>query len=697
MAFNHLLRVFGETGCVLKGRTVHAMIITSGFSLDVYTSNHLVSMYVKFGRFDDARRLLNQLPDRNLVSWTVLIAGYSQARFAEEALDCFRSMVAEGINPNHYTYVSAISACANTGAARTGKEVHGKIYRTEQEPNSFVDNCLVNLYVKCRLMKSAQLVFDSILEPNLVSWTSLLSGYCQCGDNEEGLRIFLQCRRAGVKANEFISASVLGACAALENLEAGMQVHSEVVKSGIGSDQFIVTGIIHLYAKCGKLQLARQAFLELEKPPLSSWTALIGGCTQQGEVKEAIDLFQKLHSLAIKPSDHTFSSILGGLADAMAIEEGKQIHSFIIKSGFNSVTFVVNSILDLYSKCGLLEESSKVFEEIKGKDVVSWNAMISGYIKQGKFKEAIELLDKMVLEGLNPSPYTYSSILSICGTIPAIEWGKQIHCCIIKPGFDTNVVVGSSLVDMYAKCGRISDAQKVFNNLTSKSLVSWNTMLVGYAQHGFGREALEIFEEMQREGISPNDITFLGVLSACGHVGNVEEGWRHFNSMIRDHRIVPRIDHYSCMVSLLTRKGQIRRAYEFIKGMPMEPDKVVWRCLLAGCKAQNDLVVGKYAAEKILEIDPEDASAHIMLFRVYAGAEMWDETAQVRKRMKEKGLKKDPGHSWIVVKNKVTSFIAGDNAHVHGDSLHEVVSRLTNQMIDAGYTPNLRFSHPSVE
>ncbi|KAK9283705.1 hypothetical protein L1049_011955 [Liquidambar formosana] len=667
MAFSHLLRIFGDTRCIPKGRTVHGKIITSGFLPDVYTNNHLMAMYWKFDRIDDARNMFDQMPERNLISWTSLISGYSRMGMAEEALHCFRLMVGDGFDPNYYTFVGAISACANLAAIRTGKEIHGRIYRAEQEINSHVSNCLVNMYGKCGLLYSAQRVFDAILEPNSVSWTSLLSGYCQCGENMEGLKIFLRSRRAGWMINEFICASVLGACAALENLKVGMQVHSHVVKCGIRLDQFVLTGLINFYAKCGELDLARKAFLEVEKPQLSAWTTLMGG-------------------------DRTFSSVLGAFADSMEIEVGKQLHSLIIKLGFHSVKVVGNAVVDFYSKCGLLEESLKTFEEMDGHDVVSWNSLIFGRVKCGCYGEAIELLDRMLFEGFDLNLYTYSSILSLCSDLPAIEWGRQTHCRIIKPRFDSNVVVGSALIDMYAKCGRLSDARKIFNNLTLRNLVSWNTMLVGYAQHGFGREALEIYSLMQRDGIKPNDITFLGLLSACGHVGLVEEGWQHFNSMSEDHGIAPKMNHIACMVSLFARKGQMKRAYEFIKSFPMELDKVVWRCLLSGCKTHKDLALGRYAAEQILIIDPEDTSAHIMLSNIYAEAKMWDGLAQLRRAMKEKALKKDTGYSWTELKNKTYSFTAGHTTHFPGLNLHEVLNGLTAQLFDAGYVPDAMFS-----
>ncbi|GMP68373.1 hypothetical protein CsSME_00028009 [Camellia sinensis var. sinensis] len=692
MSFSSLLRLYANTRSILKGRAVHGKLISSGFHPDVYTTNHLLSMYLKFNLIDDARNVFDRMPEQNVISWTTFVTWFSQMGLSEEALNCFRSMVAAGFLPNHYSYASALSACASIGNARTGKEIHGKIYRTGEELNSYVSNCLVNLYGKCGMLKSARFVFDDILEPNSVSWTSLLSCYCQCGENLEGLKIFMQSQKAGVKVNEFSCVSVLGACAALEKLDVGMQVHSHSVKCGIRNDPFVVTGLINLYAKCGNLDLAYQALWEVNNPQLPAWTTLIGGCVQQGKGREAIGLFCKLHSLGFKPNEMTFSSVLGAFADAMKIKVGKQLHSLIVKLGFFSFTFVGNAVVDFYLKSGLMKESWKAFEEMDAHDIVSWNTLVSGCVNSGHCGEAIEFLNLMLSEGFEPNLYTYSSVLSICGNLPAIEWGRQTHCCIMKPGFDSNVVVGSALIDMYAKCGRLSDAQRVFDNLASKNLVSWNTMLVGYAQHGFGREALEIYDMMQRDGVKPNDVTFIGVLSACGHVGLLEKGLRYFDSMTKDYEITPRTDHLACMVSLFARKGQTKGAYDFIKHFPIEPDKVVWRCLLSGCKTNKDLALGKYAAEQILSIDPDDTSAHIMLSNIYAEAKMWRETAQMRRIMKEKALKKDPGYSWTELKKKIYSFSAGHNMDFQGYSVHEILNGLTAQLFDAGYVPDAMFS-----
>ncbi|KAI3706034.1 hypothetical protein L1987_76287 [Smallanthus sonchifolius] len=686
MNFVHLIRSFTNTISPSKGRAVHAMLIKSGDSPDVYTYNHLITMYCKTNRIKDARQVFDKMPHRNLISWTTLISSYSHTGMAVEALDCFKSMVTKGFAPNYYTYVSALSSCASLRVARTGKEIHARMLKFEEELNSFVENSLVNFYGKCGMMKNALSVFDGIVNPNEVSWTSLVSCACQCGENLEGLKIFSRSHKAGVKVNEFACASVLGACAALENIELGTQVHSYAVKSGTRMDQFVMTGLVNLYAKCGCLDSGQRAFSEVKNPHLTAWTALIGGYVQQGKSKEAVNLFSKLHASGDnKPNERTFATVYGALVDANQI--GKQLHSLIIKFGYVSFTVIGNSVMDFYFKCNHITEALKVFKEMNEQDVVTWNTLISGHMNSGLYEKAVDFLREMLSKGFELNLYSYSSILNICGDLPAIEWGKQTHCCIIKLKFDSNVVVGSALIDMYAKCGRLSNARVVFDNFSFKNIVSWNTMLVGYAHHGHGEKALEIYNMLLDHGIKPNDITFIGVLSACGHSGLLQDGLFHFSSMSKDYGISPRTDHLACMVNLFSRKGLTKLAFDFINNFPAKPDKVVWRCLLSGCKKNKDFDLGKYAAEKILGIDPDDVSAHIMLSNIHAESENWDEIVKVRKLMKEKVLKKETGYSWIELMNRTYMFSSGQDASFEGNRVFEVLTGLTEQLFDEGYVP----------
>nr|AYM00796.1 pentatricopeptide repeat protein [Salvia miltiorrhiza] len=647
MSLPRLIRSATEKKSIFNGKAIHARVIVSGSGPDVQSSNHLLTMYAKLGYIDYAQKLFDVMPARNLVTWTSLISAYSQMGLSEKALDCFREMVLEdGIAPNDYTYVAAISACAQVRALRSGKEIHARICRMEENVNSFVNNSLVNFYGKCGSLKPARLVFETISEPNAVSCVSLITSYTQSGENEEGLRIFLRSLRIGVKINEFSYVSILHVCAALQILDVGRQIQALAVKSGVRMDQFVVTCLVNFYAKCGDLELARRALREAEKPSMTAWTALIGGCVHLGRSREAIGLFHEMLWAGLKPSEQTFASVLGAFSRDGEAKGGMQLHSLIVKLGVKSFTFVSNALLDFYAKIGCLDESFKAFSEMDVCDNVSWNALLAGCVDSGCYEVATRVIRSMLLEGHEPDIYTYSTLLRVCGSLPAAEWGKQAHCRVIKPRLDANVVVGSALVDMYAKCGRVHDARRVFDTLPRKNLVSWNAMIGGYAQHGYNREALEIFGAMLRNGVRPNDITYLGVLTSCGQAGAVEEALHHFGAMASEFGITPRADHLACVVGLLARKGQTREACDFVRRFGGAVNKVVWRSLLSGCVINRDLEMARYAAEKILCIDPKDASAHVMLSNAYADSDMWSEASEMRTLMKEKTVKKEAGYSW---------------------------------------------------
>ncbi|XP_020700766.1 pentatricopeptide repeat-containing protein At3g53360, mitochondrial-like isoform X2 [Dendrobium catenatum] len=504
---------------------------------------------------------------------------------------------------------------------------------------------------------TAQKVFDEILQPNLVSWSSLISGHCQFGEHEEALRIFSRARRQGVMINEFVLASVLSACSGLEELKVAKQLHCISLKNGLFFDSFVEAATIGMYVNSGDLESAYLAFSDIKEPGLASWAVIIRGFALEGYGEKAMCLFRKLNSTGLRPNEHVLPSILVGCSMSHIVEGGMQIHSLLIKLGYQMFSCVGNTILDFYAKCGMFRESLLVFEAMEERDVVSWNAIFAAYIRHGDLIGASKLLNEMLLQCKDLNVCTYSSILSLCADLPAIEWGLATHCCVLKLDFDANVVVGSSLIDMYAKCGWLNYALRIFNRMPSENLVSWNSMIFGYAQHGFGMEAVEMFHRMEAEGIVSNEITFIGILSACARVGLVEQGEIIFKLM-KTKGIIPRIEHYASMVDLFARAGETKRAYNFVKNMPMEPNTVIWRCLLAGCKSHGDLNIGMLAAKYILNDEPHDISARAMASALYVSAGLWDERAKVRGTPKREA-EKVPGRSWIEVKGRFPHAVNG--------------------------------------
>eukprot|EP01018_Ginkgo_biloba_P019749 Gb_26057 [translate_table: standard] len=446
-----------------------------------------------------------------------------------------------------------------------------------------------------------------------------------------------------------------------------------------------------MYARCGDIEDACQVFYSMSKRDVVSWTAMISGYSLHGHDEKALNLFSQMQRADMKPNELTFSSVLSSCASLAALKQGEQVHAHIIRTGFQSHVSVGNSLTTMYAKCGSIEPARQLFDKMPERDMVSLTAMIAGYAQHGNGEEALNIFSLMHRLVLKPNNFTFIGVLSSCAILAALREGKQLHADIIKTGYDSHISVGNTLVSFYAKCGSIENACQVFNTMPKKDVVSWNTIIKGYAQHGYGEEALQLFTEMQQTGMKPDCITFVGVLCACSHAGLVDQGCRYFNSMSQDYCLMPSLDHYGCMVDLFGRAGRLVEAEEFINNMPFEPDATVWGALLGACRIHKNLELGKCIAERLLELKPECPATHILLANMYAAAGRWNDAANVRKMMKDKGLKKQPGCSWIEVKNRVHSFLVGDRSHAQTEEIYAMLEGLAGQMKEAGYVPDTNF------
>ncbi|KAF2615495.1 hypothetical protein F2Q70_00013474 [Brassica cretica] len=346
-----------------------------------------------------------------------------------------------------------------------------------------------------------------------------------------------------------------------------------------------------------------------------------------------------------------------------------------------------NTLLNMYAKCGSLEEARKVFDKMLQRDFVTWTTLISGYSQHGRPKKALELFQRMLREGFRPSHFSYSSIFGACSSTGFLEQGKWVHAYMIKSGEKLVAFAGNTLIDMYAKSGSIHDARKIFDRLAKRDVVSWNSLLTAYAQHGFGREAVCLFEEMRRDGITPNEISFLSVLTACSHSGLLDEGWHYFELMKRDG-IVPKAWHYVTIVDLLGRSGDLDRALRFIREMPIEPTAAIWKALLNACRMHKNVELGAYAAEHVFELDPDDPGPHVILYNIYASGGRWNDAARVRKKMKENGIKKEPACSWVEIENAIHMFVANDERHPQREEISRKWEEIYAKIKDLGYVPD---------
>eukprot|EP01018_Ginkgo_biloba_P013153 Gb_16986 [translate_table: standard] len=704
-----LLQVCIKKEALSEGKMIQAHMIERGFIPDTFSGSALVNLYTKCGSLVDARTVFDDLPKQSSFSWNVIIAAYSRNGLAEDALKLFHQMQQTDIHPDQFTFASVLPACAKLAALEQGTQIHEYLIRSGIQSDVFVENALVDMYAKCRSMEKARVIFDKMHQRDVVSWTSMIAGYIQNGQDVEAIMLFQQMQLAGVKPDSRTFAIVLPACANLAALEKGMEIHEEMIRSGFESHVFVENALVDMYAKCRSLENARKLFdkmpqrsvvswnamiagyaqagyveealkffREMSERDVISWTVMIAGYAQNGQGVEALNFFRQMLLAGVKPYSNTFASALQACANSASLKEGAEIHKEIIKTGCQSNVFVQSALVGMYAKCGSLEKARHVFDKMHQRNVVSWTAMLSGYVQNGQSVEALKVFQQMQLAGVKPDLNTFASVFTACANLGALEQGMEIHEDIIKSGFVFDVFVENALVDMYAKCGSIDKARDVFDKMRQRSVISWTAMIAGYAMHGCGKEALKLFEQMQISGIKPNHITIVCVLSACCHAGLVNEGRQLFQCMTQNYDIPPATKHYACMVDLLGRAGHLDEARDFINKMPIEPDAFVWSCLLGACRVHNNIELGEFVAERLFELDPKNAAPYVLLSNIYAAAGRWNDSEKVWKLMKGRGVTKMPGCSWIEVNKQVHAFLARDGSNPQAKKINEKLEVIQN-------------------
>ncbi|XP_077235815.1 pentatricopeptide repeat-containing protein At2g27610-like [Tasmannia lanceolata] len=693
--FSSILKVCGCLSDRILGKQIHCHCIKYGWETDTSVGTSLVDMYMKCDNIQDGEKVFDKMPERNVVSWTSLFSGYTRNGLSELVLELFFKMQMEGVKPNPFTFASVLSACAAQGTVEKGIQAHGQVIKFGFDSTVFVCNSLMNMYSKSGLIRDAITMFESMENRDAVSWNTMITGFVSNGFDLEGLEVFYRMRAAGMTLTQLIFATVIKLCANLRELNFARQLHCYVMKNGFEFDINIRTALMVAYSKCDEMDYAFDLFSTMSRAQnVVSWTAMIGGYLQNGATEKAAVLFCQMCRENVRPNDFTYSTILTATPTISPF----QIHAQVIKTNYETSASVGTALLVAYVNLGNTNEASSVFRLINEKDIVAWSAMLAGYAQIGDSEGAVTLFCEILKGGVKPNEFTFSSVINACSSpMAAVGQGKQLHGSSIKYGFENAICVGSALVTMYAKRGSIESAHKVFGRQIERDLVAWNSMVSGYAQHGYGKKALEIFGEMQRQGLEMDGISFIGVISACTHAGLVDEGRRYFDSMTKDHHINPTMEHYACMVDLYSRAGKLKETMDLINGMPFQAGATVWRTLLGACRVHLNLELGKLAADKLISLEPHDSAAYVLLSNIYAAAGKWEERAKVRKSMDDRKVKKEAGYSWIEVKNKTHSFLACDRSHPLSDRIFIKLEDLSSQLKDAGYRPDTNFVLHDVE
>lgn len=652
--FANLLQSCLKSKSLRDTSRVHARLIKSPFASEIFIQNRLIDVYAKCGCLNDAQKLFDRMPHKNTFSWNSIICGLTKSGFINEAARLF------GLMP----------------------------------------------------------------EPDQCSWNSMVSGFAQHDRFEEAIECFVQMHREDFVLNEYSYSSALSACAGLTNLNTGTQVHGSIVKSPYSSDVYMGSALIDMYSKCGNVFGAQKAFDGMVMRNIVSWNSLITCYEQNGPADEALVLFVKMMEFGFVPDEVTVASVVSACATLTAIKEGQQIHARVFKCDmFRDDLVLNNALVDMYAKCGRIGEARWVFDnmptrnvvsetsmvsgyaktvsvkaarlmfmKMTEKNIVSWNALIAGYTQNEENEEALKLFCLLKKESLRPTHYTFGNVLNACANLANLKLGMQAHTHVLKHGFrfesgpESDIFVGNSLVDMYTKCGSVEEGRRVFENMVDRDRVSWNAMIVGYAQNGDGNEALVLFKRMLLSGEKPDHVTMIGVLCACSHTGLVEEGRKYFHSMSKEHDLVPSKDHYTCMVDLLGRAGFLDEARELIESMPLEADAVIWGSLLCACKVHRNIEIGEWVADKLLQLDPNNSGPYVLLSNMNAEVGRWAEVGRLRKLMKRRGVVKQPGESWIDINNQPHVFMVKDKRHPLKKEIYTLLKILTAQMRQAGYS-----------
>ncbi|XP_073276656.1 pentatricopeptide repeat-containing protein At3g49170, chloroplastic [Primulina huaijiensis] len=687
------------------GQLVHSRILESGLELDSFVLNSLLSLYSKCGDQKTAEEIFESMGDmRDLVSWSAMISCYAHSGSNFEAVQKFVEMVQFGEYPNQFCFSAALQACSNREYALMGLVIFAFLLKTGYYESDVNVGCaLIDLFAKgFGDLGLAKNVFDEMHEKNSVSWTLMITRTAQIGSPKDAIEMFVDMVLGGDIPDRFTFSSTLSACSELGWLFFGQQLHSWLVKNGLWLDVCVGCSLVDMYAKCAaynSMGNSRKAFDRMREHNVMSWTAIITGYVQSGECcMEAIKLYrQMLTEGIVKPNHFTFAALLKACGNLLDPNLGEQIHDHLVKFGLSSDNCVGNSVISMYAKNDRMDDARKAFELLFEKNLVSYNAMIDGYTQNLESNEAFELYNQTKISGTGVDAFTFTSLFSGAASIGAVGKGEQMHARLLKSGFAYNQHVCNSLVSMYASCGNIEAAFQVFEEMGDRNVVSWTSIITGFAKHGFANRALELFKKMLDFGVKPNEITYVAVLSACSRAGLIEDAWRHFHSMYKEVGIKPRMEHYACMVDALGRMGFLDKAVQFIESMPFRADALVWRTLLGACRVHGNTELGKLAAKEILEQEPNDPAALVLLSNLYASSGKWENVAKIRKSMKVQNLVKEAGCSWIEIARKVHKFYVGDTKHPQAKQIYEELDRLGQRIREMGYVADTNFVLHEVE
>ncbi|RRT39846.1 hypothetical protein B296_00026064 [Ensete ventricosum] len=613
----------------------------------VGVGSSLVYMYSKCGQVGDGFRVFDEMTMRDVVAWTALIVGCVRNGESEMALACLKELhqVADHGDErlNSRTVEAGVQACRSLGGLREGKCFHGFILKAGMEDFDSLKSSLLSMYSKCECLNEAVIVFQALAARDVVSWTAMVVVHIRKGHIIEGLELLRKMQDSGVETDGVLCSCILVSFRDIGSVCGGKGFHGIILRRNYELSPSVVNALISMYCKFEMLHLARKVFDIMGQLDAESWNSMIFGCGKMGLDIECLDLFREMLFRGFDSDLNSLVTVTSSCSRLMALFLGRSVHCHTIKVALDGDISICNTLVGMYGQCGRLHLARRIFQQTS-KDVITWNALIAAYARLGYSNAALSLFYQMLLGDVRPNSTTLITMLSVCSHVPAINLGKWIHDYVKETTLEHDVSLRTALVDMYAKCGQLGVSREVFNSMPERDAVSWNVMISGYGIHGYAREAIEVFREMEKMGVRPNDATFLAILSACSHAGMVNEGKELFDKM-KTYSISPTLKHYACMVDLLGRSGHLSEAEAMVLKMPVKPDGGIWGTLLGACKIHDDVAMGERVARKAFESEPENDGYYILMSNIYSRAGRWTEVETLRKMMKHRGVTKRVGWS----------------------------------------------------
>ncbi|KAL6178302.1 hypothetical protein ACLB2K_049820 [Fragaria x ananassa] len=684
----NLLEACIRSKSLAQAKTIHQHLIKTKTHIESRSLllDKLARLYLTCNQLDVARRVFDEIPQPNAILCNLFIRAYAWNGPFERAIQFYYAMLESGVEPTKYTYPFVLKACSALQALQVGEDIHRHAKRLGLDSDVYVCTALIDLYAKCGEVVAAESVFDGMLCKDVVAWNAMIAGFSLHGLYDDTVRLVVRMQGAGTTPNASTIVAVLPAVAQANALSQGKAIHGYSLRRRFSDDVVLSTALLDMYAKCQCMVYSRRIFDAMSVRNEVCWSAMIGAYVGCDSMRETMSLFDEMVVKDMrKVTRVTLGSILRACTKLIDLSGGRRVHCYAIKSGFELSTMVGNTILSMYAKCGIIDDAFRLFDIMEPKDTVSYGAIISGCVQNGYAKEALLIFHQMQLSGIDPDLATMAGVLPACSHLAALQHGACGHGYSIVRGFVNDTSICNALIDMYSKCGKIHIGRQVFDRMLKRDTISWNAMIVGYGIHGLGIKAISQIHSMQAAGMKPDDVTFIGLLSACSHSGLVTEGKHWFSAMTRDFSIIPRMEHYICMVDLLARTGLLAEAYNFIQDMPFEADVQVWSALLAACRVHNDIELGEEVSRKIQGLGSEGTGNLVLLSNMYSSVGRWDDAAHVRIKQKDQGLKKSPGCSWVEINGVIHGFLGGDQSHPESAQIHEKLEELLVDMKGMGY------------